>query len=395
MVACSPPFVVDATAAEKNDAARLRELESSLKKGHAERDRLKQRVEDLTRELDKLRTDTVTVARSAQEYESALSRQEGRLEALGKMESEKTAALIARQKQLSDVAVALQRLSRRPPEALIAEPDDPNDTVRTAILLRSLTPKIEASARELRLDLDSLRTIRAEIGAERLKHSATVGQLSNEHKRLQSMMTRKAELQRKTQDQTQETEKRLQTMASEAKDLRDLMARLEAERQRRAAEAAKAAKAQAARPAAAIGKGGQNTALISTTKGKLPYPARGRIVTAYGARDASGSPSKGIHIETRAGAQVTLPFEGQVVFSGPFRGYGQLLIIEHSEGYHTLLSGMSRIDCRAGQQLVAGEPVGTMPGKDGKPLLYFEMRKGGQPVNPMVWLTTHKDKASG
>lgn len=392
MVACLPPFVVGTTAAEKNEAVRLRELESSLKKGHAERDRLKQRVEDLTRELDKLRTDTVTVARSAQEYESALSKQEGRLEALGIMESEKTAALIARQKQLSDIAVALQRLSRRPPEALIAEPADPNDTVRTAILLRSLTPKIEASAHELRLDLDSLRTIRAEIGAERLKHSATVGQLSNEHKRLQSMVARKAELQRKTQDQTQATEKRLQTMASEAKDLRDLMARLEAERHRRAAEAARM---QAARPAAGIEKGGQNTALISTTKGKLPYPARGRIVTAYGARDASGSPSKGIYIETRAGAQVILPFGGQVAFSGPFRGYGQLLIIEHSEGYHTLLSGMSRIDCRAGQQLVAGEPVGAMPEKDGKPLLYFEMRKGGQPVNPMVWLTTHKDKASG
>ena len=387
-----PPFAIDASAAEKADAVRLRELENSLEKGRAERDRLKQRAEDLTRELDKLRKDTVVAARSAQEYESAISEQESRLEALGIMESEKTAALITRQKQLADVVIALQRLAWRPPEALIAEPSDPNDTVRTAILLRTITPKIEASARELRLDLDSLRTIRAEIGAERLKHSAMVGQLSGEHKRLKSMMARKAELQRRTKDQTQATEKRLQVMASEAKDLRDLMARLEAERQRRAAEAAKT---RTARSASGAQKGGQSTALISKAEGKLPYPARGRIVTAFGARDASGSSSRGIHIETRAGAQVTLPFDGQVVFSGPFRGYGQLLIIEHSEGYHTLLSGMSRIDCSAGQQLVAGEPVGTMPEKDGKPLLYFEMRKGGQPVNPMVWLTTHKDKASG
>ncbi len=410
MAAFMPPFAIGAPETKSTPGAassgkaspeRLRELEGNLEKGRAERDRLKKRVEDLTRELEKLRKDSVAAARTAQEYESVISDQENRLEALGQMESEKTAVLSVRQRQLTGVLIALQRLAWRPPEALIAEPSDPNETVRTAILLRSITPKIEESTRELRLDLDSLRTIRAEIGAERLKRSATMGKLSSEHKRLTSMMARKAELQRQTQDQTQATEKRLQTMASEAKDLRDLMARLEEERKRRAADAAKARATRAATRTAGARSAAEpespSVALrdISKVAGKLPYPARGRVVGSFGARDKTGSPSKGIYIETRAGAQVTLPFEGQVAFSGPFRGYGQLLIIEHSEGYHTLLAGMSRIDCWAGQTLMAGEPVGMMPEEDGKPLLYFEMRKGGQPVDPMVWLAAHKDKASG
>ncbi len=395
MAAFVPPFAVGATPESPPSQERLRALESNLEKGRVERDRLKQRVEDLTRELDKLRKDSVIAARTAQEYESAISEQETRLETLGRMESDKTAILSMRQKQLTGVLVALQRLAWRPPEALIAEPSDPNDTVRTAILLRTIAPKIEESTRELKLDLDSLRTIRAEIGAERLKHSATMGKLSSEHKRLTSMLTRKAELQRQTQNQTDAAEKKLQVMASEAKDLRDLMARLEEERKRRAAEAAKAraAKADSRRTAAADPTASFRD--ISKSAGKLPFPARGTVVGTFGKRDSTGSPSKGIYIETRPGAQVTLPFEGQVAFSGPFRGYGQLLIIEHSEGYHTLLAGMVRIDCRAGQTLMAGEPVGIMPEEDGKPLLYFEMRKGGQPVDPMVWLTARKDKASG
>ena len=82
--------------------------------------------------------------------------------------------------------------------------------------------------------------------------------------------------------------------------------------------------------------------------------------------------------------------------SGPFRGYGLLLIIEHSEGYHTLLAGMAQVDCSVGQRLTAGEPVGVMgQDDDTKPNLYVELRHSGQPVNPLPWLTAQKSKASG
>ncbi|MBI3444037.1 MAG: peptidoglycan DD-metalloendopeptidase family protein, partial [Magnetospirillum sp.] len=98
---------------------------------------------------------------------------------------------------------------------------------------------------------------------------------------------------------------------------------------------------------------------------------------------------------TRKAAQVIAPFDGHVAFAGPFRGYGLLLIIEHSEGYHTLLAGMSQIDCAVGQKLLAGEPVGIMGQDDSKPNLYVELRRNGQPVNPLPWLMAQKNKASG
>ena len=84
------------------------------------------------------------------------------------------------------------------------------------------------------------------------------------------------------------------------------------------------------------------------------------------------------------------------MFAGPFRGYGQLLIIEHGGGYHVLLAGLSRVDGTVGDEVLEGEPVGVMGSPPGlKPKLYFELRRNGRPVNPLPWLAARKDKVSG
>ena len=108
----------------------------------------------------------------------------------------------------------------------------------------------------------------------------------------------------------------------------------------------------------------------------------------------AGIHAKGITLETRRRAQVITPYDGVVLFAGPFRGYGQLLIIEYGDGYHILLAGMDRIDAAVGQSLLAGEPVGTMTDAS-SPELYVELRHDGQPINPLPWLTAGKGKGQG
>jgi septal ring factor EnvC (AmiA/AmiB activator) len=84
------------------------------------------------------------------------------------------------------------------------------------------------------------------------------------------------------------------------------------------------------------------------------------------------------------------------VFAGPFRDYGLLLILAHGDGYHTLLAGMSRLHGAVGQQVLAGEPVGEMGDAGaGPPMLYVELRRGGEPINPTPWLAAGKGKVSG
>jgi septal ring factor EnvC (AmiA/AmiB activator) len=140
------------------------------------------------------------------------------------------------------------------------------------------------------------------------------------------------------------------------------------------------------------------TRSFAKARGTLPFPVMGRLSSKYGeARQVAGEAglmAKGITITSRPGAQVVAPFDGIIAFSGPFRGYGQLLIIEHSEGYHTLLAGMGHIDARVGQRVLAGEPVGIME-NDGAPALYVELRRDGQPINPLPWLADRAGKNSG
>jgi septal ring factor EnvC (AmiA/AmiB activator) len=139
-----------------------------------------------------------------------------------------------------------------------------------------------------------------------------------------------------------------------------------------------------------------NVRSFPDTGASLRMPARGRVVRRYGQSGGTEGTSKGINIKARNGAQVVAPYDGQVVYAGRFRRYGQILIIEHGGRYHTLLAGLDRIDAVVGQWLFAGEPVGTLGSlQNGNPELYFELRRAGEPINPLPWLATTGDKVRG
>lgn len=132
-------------------------------------------------------------------------------------------------------------------------------------------------------------------------------------------------------------------------------------------------------------------------KSSLPFPAHGDVIARFGTRGENGRTSLGASILTRERAQVVAPRPGRVVFAGPFRGYGQLLILEHDGGYHSLLSGFSRIDAQVGQEVLAGEPVGVMGMvAESATILYIEIRpKKRQPIDPIPWLMEGDRKVSG
>ena len=80
-------------------------------------------------------------------------------------------------------------------------------------------------------------------------------------------------------------------------------------------------------------------------------------------------------------------YDGTVIFSGPFKGYGNIIIVEHGDGYLSLLAGLGTIDCEAGQMVLAGEPVGLMPDNNNAKL-YVEIRKDRHPINPAPWIAS-------
>jgi septal ring factor EnvC (AmiA/AmiB activator) len=129
-------------------------------------------------------------------------------------------------------------------------------------------------------------------------------------------------------------------------------------------------------------------------------PVNGVKIHEFGSTDTGGGTEKGLSIATRAAAQVTAPCDGWVVYAGPFRSYGQLLILNAGGGYHVLLAGMERISVDLGQFVLTGEPIAVMgSGSQApaavatgikQPVLYVEFRKDGTPVDPSPWWATNE-----
>ena len=373
-------FLVALPARGESPGQELRDVERAMEKGLGRKATLEKKADALAKNIRTIRKGMIAAARNAQEREENVSSLESRLGGLEAKLSERRRALQQKHNQFGNVFAALERLALVPQEAVLVLPARSIDTVRSIQLIRYAIPKIESKAGALRRELAIFSSLRAEIGRRQDDLVDETRALSKERKQLGRLLSRKQSLEKRTRAESKKEVTRLRKLGEQAKDLRELLTRLERTRK---------ATAFSPLPTAAISS-------FRAARGTLPQPARGRLVRRYGEQTELGMASKGIQIETRKSAQVIAPFDGQIVFAGPFRGYGRLLIIRHSEGYHTLLAGLFRIDGAVGQWVLAGEPVGIMghPTR-GSPALYVELRRKGQSIDPLPWLAAGKNKVSG
>jgi septal ring factor EnvC (AmiA/AmiB activator) len=422
---CAAPAMAQTKAdgAKADPAAKLQEVERKIRSHQAESERQQARAKALQVEMAAVNADLIAAARRVQDQEMAVAKLESELADLERVEHEKQGQLRDRRKQFSGVVMALTRIARFPTEALVAQPMSPEDTIRSAILLRAAVPTIEGRAVSLKGELKELASARSLVETHRSQLQSAADKLRDEENRIEVIRKQKAALRAEAISKSRAARSQAQELAHEARNLRDLMVGLQKEREKADAEAAARKKRDAfkkpsvlhVKPApkssvdiAALGGIGS----ISQARGRLPFPAVGKLVGAYGQPLEGGQTRKGLSIETRPGAQVIAPFEGKVVFAGAFRGYGQLLIIDHGQGYHSLLAGLGRIDTAIGQPVLAGEPVAVMaggenggPGRDsvtdngtssgGQAVLYVEFRRNNEPINPLPWLASRKGTPKG
>ncbi|MCA0011547.1 murein hydrolase activator EnvC [Mesorhizobium sp. B292B1B] len=336
-----------------------------------------------------------------------------KLEGLKTQQQKIRASLMARRDVLAEVLGALQRMGLNPPPAILVKPEDALSSVRSAILLGAVVPELRQQTDRLLADLKEQTRVTASIEAERARLTTAVGEQAAEKKRLGMLLEAKQKLEADTQAQLSAERQHSETLAAKASSLKELIASLEAqaERNRKAADTAKAADAGRAGDKAGGDKaGGDLTASLplpeanrlaaaapfSALQGQIALPVIGRIKRRFGAEDGNGAVMLGDMVATQSGAIVTAPADGNVLYAGPFRSYGQLLILNAGDGYHVVLAGMSRISVATGQSVLAGEPVGAMgearvastsASKNGNatPELYVEFRKDGKPVDPAPW----------
>ncbi len=423
------------------DRSRLDRLGRQIEAGRERQRLLGGRTARLDAEVRDLKRRLVAAAAAVQLEEGRMIDLEGRLDELASAEHETVGKLRRHRREISASLGALTRLSRLPTPALIVSAAGATDTFRSSILLRTVVGDLERLSKTLRGQLVALGTVRTEIREKRRAHETALAALGDKRRRLDRLVGDRARAKDRTLARRERERRRMAKLAAEARDLRSLLGRIreakakaaarraiEQAAARRAAKRAIADRREAEQPAddrLAAGSTADDGLLLAPAnlpagpgplaqiappapdrsfrrnRGRLPLPARGRVIGRFGWPDAAGTPAKGITIETRRGAAVISPNDGEVVFAGPFRGYGELLIIALGDGYHILLAGLTRTDVSVGQWLLAGEPVGIMADHQGgieggsPPQLYVELRRRGEPVNPLQWMTADKRKASG
>jgi septal ring factor EnvC (AmiA/AmiB activator) len=370
--------------------------------------KLRAEIDAISEDRSKLNAALIETAARVRVLETRIAASEGRISGLDSNARTIRNSLDERRGVIGEILAALQRIGRRPPPALMVRPEDALQAVRTAMLLGAVLPEMRVEAEALVADLTELARVRREIAVELETASRDLAALSQDRQRMTLLVEERQKRQTDTERALQAERERASELARTADSLKDLIAKLEqdgAAQARGTETAGRAAKDGRASLAALKDPGRLAPAIaFAAAKGVLPLPVNGVRIREFGAADRLGASEKGLSIATRSGAQVTAPCDGWVVYSGPFRSYGQLLILNAGGGYHVLLAGMERISVDLGQFVLTGEPVAIMgtgshatlgAAGSSQPVLYVEFRKDGTPVDPAPWWANASEKVRG
>jgi murein hydrolase activator len=396
------PAAPQATTASP-DALKQREQEleaarTAQKNAADNQAKLKAEITAIGADRGKLNQQLIDISAQVRDVESRVDETEGRLRTLDGREQQIRGSLDSRRSEIVEVLAALQRAGRRTPPALLVRPEDALQSLRTAMLLGAVVPELRVRAEKLAGDLGELVAVRKGITAERDRLAGDRDKLRTDQTRLSALVDERQKKQADIEKDIEAEGTRAVALAKQAVDLQGLISKMEQD-VKSAAKAAAAAQQQAGgKGDPALMKDPKRTSpaiAFASAKGLFKLPVNGRKIRDFGGTDDSGGVEKGISLAARPGAQVTTPCDGWVVYAGPFRSYGQLLILNAGGGYHVLIAGMERISVNIGQFVLTGEPVATMgttsqvasifAANASQPVLYVEFRKDGTPIDPGPW----------
>jgi len=310
---------------------------------------------------------------AAERGDSSVSQKRLALAALNVRETDLRARMGGDQNQLARLLTVLEVFRRAPPPALLVDPHDVRDAVRAAILVKAMTPALEARAKALQAQALELQRLRrqADTASETLITSES--DLAEQHAHIESEIAAQTATLRQAETDASAAGQDAETLAGRTASLRDL--------------------AQGMGASQAVDQGPpppdpEHDGLFGRPKLFLP-PVAGAPIRRFGDADPGGSTrSMGWTWRTEDGPSVVAPAQGVVDYAGPVKGFGAVLILRLGGGYHLVLAGLESVSAAPGQSVSAGSTVGQMPkatasGAD----LYFEIRKNGTPVDPAHWLT--------
>lgn len=407
----------DASAEARKQAreAELDALRRSIEVSERRQAALREEIEALDQDSATLNRDLIATAQRLRATDEEVLAIEARLEELHDNEDGVRRSLYQRRDVMAEVLAALQRMGRTPPPALLSRPQDALAAIRGSIVAGAVLPDIRIEAEALAADLEELTRLTAQIESERDSLRIRYLDLGEEEARINLLVQAKQAQREQTEESLRAEQDKATRLAGEAESLQGLIERLESEVAAAAAAAEEARKAAAATAPASPSQAARLMAdpsritpavHFADAKGLLNWPVSGDRILGFGDPDGLGGESQGLSIATRSGTSVLAPADGWVVYAGPFRSYGQVMILNAGDGYHIVLAGMERIDATLGQFVLSGEPVAAMGATrlatigdiehtSAQAILYVEFRKDGTAIDSTPWWAHKNDEVNG
>ncbi len=394
----------------------LERLRSDLAAAQAREAMLADELADIDGDVDDLTELLIRTTEQAGTIAARVDVQRQRIGVLDENAQALEVSLNAQRARIITLLSAMVRVGRTPPPALFVSPGDALRSVRSALLLGVAFPELEAESRVLADDLAALDDARNELDEALNLLLADAEALAEEEERIELVLFERSRLREENQAVLERERERAALLAGEATSLESLLNDLESELSSVRQAIADARDAQADGPPqlddraaiASLQNPGRMAPAFAfgSAQGRIIPPVRGQELLGFGDEDRFGETSLGLHIASRADARVIAPADGWVLYAGPFRAYGQVVILDMGDGYRMILAGMSRINVALGQFVLMGEPIATMGERgsvvlaDGstqapQPVLFVELRQDGRPIDSSSWWATSDGPTQG
>ena len=357
----------------------LEQAKTQSEAANARADGLERRAAVELGAAEKARAASAAVAARIQSAEANITAAEARIRLIEQLRAEQRARLAAKQEPAVRLLAALQIMARRPPGLALIQPGSTRDLVHVRAVLSSMMPIVNARTQGLRADIDAGRKLRADADLALEAVKAGTARLAEQRQRLVKLAaTRRLASQRLTQGAISEQDRAI-ALGEKARDIVELMADVSAAAEVRTALAAlpgpllRPNRPDDARADAAF------AAPAQSARFSYRLPVAGTVITGLGEVSDTGVRARGLTIAARGGALVVAPAGGRVAFAAPFRGFGKIIIIDHGDGWTTLITSLAVLDARVGDTLLEGEPLGRAG--DDRPTITIELRRGNAPVD--------------
>jgi septal ring factor EnvC (AmiA/AmiB activator) len=325
------------------------------------------------------RAQKAAIAARIQGAAADIAAAQARLDIIRQLIERQRVTLDQRQGPVVRLIAALQSLARRPALISIVQPGSVTDIVHVRAVLANTLPAIRARTAGVRADLARARALQADaalaartlavarddLGAQRL----ALTRLEAEHRERSRMLGRNALF---------ESDRAI-ALGERARDIVDLMDELGDQSATR--QSLQSLAGPRPRPAQ-LGEVAAPGDTVSWSAASAPYrlPVSGRVVTGLGELSSAGVRSRGLTLATGPGVTIVAPAAGRIAYAGRFRGYGVILIIDHGQGWTSLVTGLAATSARVGMSVRQGAPIGRAGGGE-EPRITVELRRRGRAVD--------------